>query len=248
MIYYMACDGNGTDSVRNILKNNTDKITLINAITFKAFDDGITNIKFKEGDTLIIDTVSALSANLIREYRFRDMKEGESFDKYYQSWEKTNSRSAYAMAEQIFMQNIKLIQHKGVKIIITAHEGKQENEKTKEESIGPELSPKFFNRISESCSTMFRLKIEYTQKQEENGKVTTQEKRILMLRPVEDYILKCHVPSEELEKIPFAIVNPTIPKLYAKLGFVPTFMVVYGPPGAGKSTFVLSQFLEEKSK
>jgi len=248
MIYYTNCDGHGLDSVRNIIRDNPTEITVIDGGTFKAFNDNATKTKFKEGDTFIVDTLSELSANLIREYRFRNMKEGESFESYYNTWDKTNSQSAYAMAEQIFMQSIKLLHHKGVKIILTMHEGTQINEKTGSKTTGPELSPKFFNRVSGSCNAMFRLKIEYTQKQQENGKVIPVEKRILMIRPVEDFILKCHAPPEEIEKIPFELVNPTIPKLQAKLGFEPSFMVVYGPPGAGKSTFVLSQFAKEKTK
>jgi hypothetical protein len=246
MIYYCDCDGHGLDSVRNIIRDNPNEINVIDGGTFKAFNDNATKTQFKAGDTFIVDTLSELSANLIREYRFRNMKEGESFESYYNSWDRTGSQSAYAMAEQIFMQSIKMLHHKGVKIILTMHEGTQINEKTGEKTTGPELSPKFFNRISGSCNTMFRLKVEYTQKQQGNGKVIPVEKRILMIRPVEEYILKCHAPPEEIEKIPFELVNPTLPKLINKLGFEPSFMVIYGAPGSGKSSFALSQFAKTK--
>lgn len=245
MIFYSACDGNGTDSVRNILKNHSTEITLIDGSTCTGWDHAVADAPFKQGDTLIVDTISALAATYIREYRFRNMKEGEYFTEFIKNWDKTSSQSAYLMAEQTIMQRIKWAQHKGVNIIVTAHEGKQIDEKTKDEWTGPELSPKFFNRLSESCSMMFRLKIEYVQAADENGKVTTKEKRILMIRPVEDYILKCHVPVEELDKIPFRIANPTLLKVYDKLGFTPSFMVLYGPPGTGKTTLSLSQFLGE---
>src|SRR5271170_3734938 len=100
MIYYVNCDGHGLDSVRNVIRDNSKEITVIDGGTFKSFNDNVTNIKYAEGDTFIVDTISELSANLIREYRFRNMKDGESFERYYNTWDSTNSQSAYAMAEQ----------------------------------------------------------------------------------------------------------------------------------------------------
>lgn len=248
MIYYSSADGNGVDSVRNILAKNSDKITHIDGSTSYGWDHSVADADLKKGDTLIVDTISALAATYIREYRFRSMKEGDYFAEHIKNWDKTGSQSAYLMTEQTIMQRIKWVQNRGVNIIVTAHEGEQTNERTGEKLTGPEISAKFFNRLNASCSMMFRLKVEFSSSEDDKGKQVHKAKRVLMVRPVEDYILKCNVPSEDLEKIPYTIVSPTLPKLYEKLGFVPTFMVLYGPPGCGKSTLSLSQFLVEEKK
>lgn len=206
--------------------------------------------KITPADMVVIDTISSLAATLRRNVRFSDLKATESVWKYKSIWDRKDFMTVYDMAEKMIMQRLKEIRNKGARVLVLCHEDKQTNERTLLESTGPELNPAFYKRLSEACSDMFRMSVTYADERNEEGKLIAKaDSRILQLKSTLEVIAKYHVPLERAKTLPARIINPTLPKIYEKLGKKPSFMCVYGAPGLGKTTLALSEFIvTEKAK
>ena len=72
--------------------------------------------------------------------------------------------------------------------------------------------------------------------------------RFLQLRDSEEFVAKLHVQPEYDAKVPKVLSNPTLPKLYEILGKKPAWLLLYGPPGVGKTTLACSEAAETKGK
>jgi hypothetical protein len=251
MIYYLDCDCNGTDSIQDILDANPKEITYMNGGNFERADSELAKLSVAKGDLLIVDTISGLGATLRRNAKFIGLKDEMSVWAFREKWlgGDKNYLTVYDMAEQMILERLKSLKNKGMNILVLAHENKQINERTLEEAIGPELPPAFYRRLNEACSDMFRLSILMEDEKDSNGNIKAAEgTRVLTLKPTADCITKYHVSFEKAKTLPKRIINPTIPKIHKVLGKVPSFMCLFGCPGAGKTTLSLSQFLEEKPK
>ena len=251
MIYYLDCDQNGTDSIQDILEAHTKEITYLDGGNFERADSELAKLSVAKGDLLIVDTISGLGATLRRNAKFIGLKDEMSVWAFREKWlgGDKNYLTVYDMAEQMIMERLKSLKNKGMNILVLAHENKQTNERTGEEAIGPELPPAFYRRLNEACSDMFRLSVLMADETDSEGKVKIKEgTRVLTLKPTAEIIAKYHVSFEKAQTLHTRIINPTIPKIHRVLGKVPSFMCIYGPPGAGKTTLSLSQFLEEKPK
>jgi len=251
MIYYLDCDQNGTDSIQDILEAHTKEITYLDGGNFERADSELAKLSVAKGDLLIVDTISGLGATLRRNAKFIGLTDDMSVWAFKEKWlgGDKNYLTVYDMAEQMIMERLKSLKNKGMNILVLAHENKQTNERTGEDAIGPELPPAFYRRLNEACSDMFRLSVLLDDKMDSEGKLIAKAgRRVLKLKPTKEIIAKYHVRLEVAKALPEEIIEPTIPKIHRKLGKVPSFMCIYGPPGAGKTTLSLSQFLDMEKK
>jgi hypothetical protein len=251
MIYYSDADQNGTDSIQDILEAHPKEITYLDAGNFEKYDHELAKLKPEKGDLLIVDTISGLGATLRRNAKFIGLKDDMSVWAFKEKWlgGDKNYLTVYDMAEQMIMERLKSLKNKGMNILVLAHENKQTNERTLEEAIGPELPPAFYRRLNEACSDMFRLSVLMEDEMDTAGTMKFKEgTRKLTIKPTAEIIAKYHVNFQRAQVLPSRIMSPTIPKIQKVLGKVPSFMCIYGPPGSGKTTLSLSQFLEVKEK
>lgn len=247
MIYYLDCDQNGTDSIQDILDAHQKEVTYVDGGNFERADVELAKLKPERGDLLIVDTISGLGATLRRNAKFIGLKDDMSVWAFKEKWlgGDKNYLTVYDMAEQMIMERLKSLKNKGMNILVLAHENKQINERTMEEATGPELPPAFYRRLNEACSDMFRLSVLMDDEKDTQGNIKFKEgTRKLTIKPTAEVIAKYHVNFAKAQVLPSRIMNPTIPKIHEKLGKVPSFLCVYGPPGAGKTTLSLSQFIK----
>ncbi len=90
-----------------------------------------------------------------------------------------------------------------------------------------------------ASSDVFRLRMT-EEDLDVGGKVLPAFSRILNLRSDGEAVAKFHVPIEQSAKVPRYLPNPTLPKLYKALNKKPSWLVLYGPPGVGKTTLATS--------
>jgi flagellar biosynthesis GTPase FlhF len=122
--------------------------------------------------------------------------------------------------------------------IFTAHERMNEDSVTSEKTIGPAVSPQLLGDILDFTDDAFRLT---SSKKEEKieGIAHPRDTRVLRIAASETHATKIRI-SRHI-KIPEVLVNPSLWTVKNTLkDFMPDHMIVFGPRGAGKTTFVAS--------
>lgn len=248
MIYLLDCDGNGVDSIADILEAKPKEITHIPVTTFEDFDNWAAKVtnKLTPNDLVILDTLNSL-ANTTR----GDAKLGT--DATENLWAKRdkilgdkNYLTVYELAGQLILRRLKNLGRggQGARIIVTCHEAEKLDESTSPATKrrGPDVNPALLGSLMGTSSDVFRLRtLEDAVLNDKGQVVLAADTRLLDLRRTDEIMAKYHVPLSRVPQIKKALANPTLPMLYEHLGKKPSFLVVYGPPGAGKTTFVTSE-------
>lgn len=246
MIYLLDCDMNGLDSISAEL--NTGKVTRLPCPTFQAFENACVALLKVVGpeDLVICDTITSL-LNTTR----GDAKLGTDPEKSiwevgqakYLSGDK-NYLTVYEMAGQLTMRRLKNLRARECRIIVTAHCSEVKDESFGNmKKLGPEVNPAMVGTLVGASSDLFRLEeIAEAITDPNTGEVRVKAgERILWLRRTDAYMAKFHVTRERSEVIPTGITNPSLPKLYGVLGKKPSWLTIYGFPGAGKTSFAVSE-------
>jgi hypothetical protein len=247
-VYYYSCDGSGIDSVQDIIDANPKDLTAIEVLHFDQWDQHTQSIvpKIQKGDTVILDTIT-MFANSTR----GDFKLGNDPSVLY--WEKRNVyfsdknyQTNYEAAGQMIMRRLKDLKNVGARIIVTAHE-KEKEDQTVVPPIkrrGPDINDALLSNLVGSSSDVARLRVVF--EDEFNGEKLRFKRgqRVLEFGPSEDYISKVHVGLGLSGKVPSVIIRPSYTKVCKALGKIPSWLTVYGNPGAGKSTFTLSSLID----
>lgn len=248
LIYYYDADGNGVDSIADVLQAKPKEITHIPIRTYEEFDAHVSTIvhKVTSDDLVIVDTLNSL-ANTTR----GDAKLGtDPTENLWARREKIlgdkNYLTVYELAGQLILRRLKNLGKcgQGARIIVTCHEAEKLDDTTvpPTKKRGPDVNPALLGALMGSSSDVFRLRSLDDPITNDKGEIILPvDTRLLELRRSDEIMAKYHVPLSRVPSIKRALPNPTLPMLYKHLGKKPTWLTIYGPPGVGKSTFVTSE-------
>lgn len=241
-IYLLDADLGGTDSVQHLI--DAGLVKHIPLHSFLDFEDAVMKLlpKVSEDDLIILDTVSQF-ANTVR----GDMKLGTDiaasvWDKRSVYFSDKNYLTVYEATCQVTMRRLKNLRARGARIITTLHEDDQRDEISMTKKRAPAVNQAFYKALMASSSDVFPLSIVTEDELDDAGNVKLAAgTRVLHMRMSDDYVTKVHVPRHVSEKLPRGIKDPTLPKLYSVLQKRPSWLVIYGPPGAGKTSLACSE-------
>lgn len=248
MIFYFDSDGNGTDSIADVLSAKPKEITHIPVRTYEEFDNAAAAVvhKVKPTDLVVLDTINSL-ANTTR----GDAKLGiDPSVNYWSLKDKIiadkNYLTVFELAGQLILRRLKNLSKggEGARILVTCHEAEKLDDSTipPTKRRGPDVNPALLGALIGSSSDVFRLRALEDPVLDADGKVVVAaDTRLLELRRTDEIMAKFHVPLAVAKSLPKAILEPTLPMLYEKLKKKPTWLTIYGSPGTGKSTFATSE-------
>ena len=249
-VYYFSTDGTGLDSVADIIEKNDKDIVAMDVRTYNEFDTKVSALipKIKKGDTVVVDTLDALTAM----YR-ADARLGEDPTKSLWAERKIymgdkNSWGLYTGAGETSLRHIKNMRSAGASVIVTCHEAEKKDETTipPSKKRGPDVNPDLLGNLIGSSSDVFRLTKITDPIYGEGGEIILKAgARLLQLQSTDEIMAKFHVSLDKAMTIAPAMSRPSYPKLCKYLGKTPSWLSVYSPPGVGKSTFALSMFLDK---
>lgn len=248
MIFYTYSDGNGLDSVQDILDANKDSVAAFEARSYQAWDEFTQSIlgKIKAGDTFILDTITTFASTTRGDFKLGNDPAVLYWDKREKYFGDKNFQTNYEAAGQLIMRRLKDLSNLGAKIIVTAHEKEKEDQTVipPVKRRGPDINDALLGNLIGSSSDVARLRVVF--EDEFNGDKLKFKKgqRVLEFGPSEDYMSKTGVSLALSGKVPSVITRPSYPKVCKALHKIPRWLTAYGPPGAGKSTFVLSMLLD----
>jgi hypothetical protein len=239
--YLLDFDLNGADSIAHLIPNKVVHMECDSFITFEGYFKELLP-KVGPDDLVIMDTISK-AADTTR----GDMKLG--VDPGEALWDKRglylggdkNYLTVYEAAGQFIMRRLRNLRARGARIITTAHEDEQDDKTTLMKLRAPAVNEALYKSLMGSSSDVLRLRQTTEDMDLGGGKVLPAYSRVLELRPDGEAIIKTHVAPDRNKEMPRRILHPTLPKLYKTLGKRPTWLVLYGPPGAGKTTLATSE-------
>jgi hypothetical protein len=252
VIWTIDADIGGTETVQHLI--DAKLVTKFTAQSLRDFDEAVMHIlgHAQPEDEVVIDTISAL-ANQTR----GDLKLGYNYEEPI--WDKSEiffrdkfGQLGYEAAQQLIMRRIRNLRalaetwedtgKKAFTVTILSHQRDVIDPNTGiKGSAGPDVNPAFFAALLNVASDMFRLDMYTEDELTEDGKVKYPKgTRVLYLRKTMDMIAKDRCTTEVSGKLPKGIINPTLPKLYEVLKRKPRMLVVYAPPGVGKTTLAHS--------
>jgi hypothetical protein len=125
----------------------------------------------------------------------------------------------------------------GIPFIMLCHESKRTDEATGALKGGPDANPKLLSEIVENSDYVWRIWREEAAVKL-GDKSYPKNTHFLRMTTSEAKMTKMRLPPEYSEKLIDNLPNPTLQTAFAQLGpFIPNVLTVFGPPGAGKTTF-----------
>lgn len=245
MIYLYSTDGNGTDSIADVLSNK--ELVRVAVTRYEDFDKHVTSIvsKVTPKDTVIVDTLNMLAVTIRADINL-------GTDPHAQLWEKRDKYfkdkagfGLYTAPTAMLIRQLKNLCRggEGAKIIVTCHESERVDETTMPptKKRAPDLNAELLGSLIGSSSDVCRLALLDRDILNEKGEVLLSSgTRILQLQATDEYMAKVQVPLSKVAGIKKQLANPTYPMLCEHLGKVPTWLTIYSPSGVGKSTFATS--------
>jgi hypothetical protein len=237
MIYLLNADLNGNDSIAHLIDGG--KVKELECGTFEAFDNHSRALltKVSSGDIVIVDTLTSL-ANTTRGDAKLGNDESESlWDKREKFLGDKNYLTVYELAGQLIMRRLKNLRARGCHLITTTHEDEQRDDGTLMRKRAPALNAALYRSLMGASSDVLRMQVLTDPITNSKGEVKVPAGvRTLQLRVTDDAVIKTHVRREIGEKLPKYIYNPSWEKLVKVLGKTPSWLVLYGPPGVGKTS------------
>ena len=239
--YLLDADMGGVDSVQDLIDAGTVKH--IPVPSFPEYEAAVASLLPQVGpnDLVILDTISQLANSVRGDLKLGTDTNATLWDKRNVYFGDKNYLTVFEAASQLIMRRLKNLRARGARIITVCHEDDQRDDISMTKKRAPALNTAFYKALMASSSDVFPLSVQLEDKMNEAGDITIPRgTRILNLRMSEDYVTKHHTPMAVSLKMPVGIKDPTLPKLYAVLGKKPSWLVLYGPPGAGKTTLACS--------
>ena len=251
-VYYYGIDGVGLDSIAKIVETHKKQIVATEIANYQQWDELTNDLMgtIAPGDVVILDTVS-MFAEMIR----ADMKLGNDVDKLLWSmkdkfFDHKNAWDYYDASNQLIMRRLKNLRSRGARIIVTAHERTDEDLTVTPpmKRRVPDVNQKLATMLIGSSSLVGRLRVIYENEYKGETLIRKKGQRVLEMGQSDEYVGKIHAPIEVSLTLKTTVDRPSLSKLYNMLGFAPSWITIYGSPGAGKTTFTLSDFQDPKGE
>jgi hypothetical protein len=237
--YRLDADMNGTDSIQDYIDDG--RIINLPCATFADFDRHRQDLMrtLEPGDNVMLDTASALLTTTRIDRMLGNRNEDALWDpsKINKFFGDKEYLAVYNMATSLVMRGINNFRARGAHVIVLTHEDEVRDAMAGLKMAGPQGNPAFVEALIASSSDVFRL-VSLTDPvvDEKGNTIFARETRVLYLRRTESATAKFHVSRELSEKIPKALPDPTLPKLWKVLGKQSSVLTIYGHPGAGKTS------------
>jgi hypothetical protein len=253
MIYLLDCDMHGTDSIADELA--TGQVEVFECVTFKDFQNAVQTLLYDRNvgpdDTVVIDPLTTLLDTARMNAKLGTDPKTDYFEKGKSKFMEGDKQylNVYNFAQSVAAQPINNLRARKANIIVIAHEKERFNDQFGMKMREPDVNPAYIGTLKARGSEVFRLKAVREDILGPDGAVAVpRDTRVLYLRSGEDFECKFNVARSRSESIPKYLLNPTMPKLIETLGKRPVFLVLYGHPGAGKTTFAVSDIQTHKEK
>jgi hypothetical protein len=242
VIHLIDADLSGADSVQHLIDAKLVQWHPVASYDqFILVADGLLKTA-TPADSVVVDTVTKL-AETLRDNLLHGAYPDDSLLAAQKAMAgETLSRNAYAEAQRVVMRRLRNLRNRGVKIITVLHEDDQRNPyETTLNKRAPAVNKAFFESLTGASSDIFRLTFARDDIKDAKGDVKfARDTRFLQLRDSEDALAKYHVSPEVSSKLPRLLSNPSMPKLRTILEKDPSWLIVYGSPGTGKTSLVCS--------
>lgn len=245
MIYLLDADRNGVDSIAKRIAAGAVKLVPCGSfVEYDAACKALANRAPQPGDLVVLDTLTQLLSTTRGDFKHGTDPKESIWDKRDLYFGDKQALNAYQASGNMVMRWLKNLRNVGYNIVVLAHEDEALDEVTMTTKRSVKANPESRDMLYAASSDVFRL-TEVVQDRTElvNGEPTVvlaRGERLMLLRRTQDSLAKYHVDLEQAAKVPDAIKAPTMAKLCSVLGKTPSFLVVYGAPGVGKTTFATS--------
>lgn len=246
-IFLLDADMGGTDSITSRI--NDESVVHLPCTTFMDFEQHAKALLgiVTPDDRVVLDTLSKLLDTTRGDMKLGTDVSADLWERRSIYFSDKNYLTVYEAAGQLVMRRLKNLRARGARIVVTAHE----SETLDQSSVppikrrGPDVNPAMVGNLLASSSDVFRLWSVPEDMLNTDGTVGVKaETRVLYLRRGAEHLAKFHVERAVADTIPRFILDPTYDAICAVLGKVPTWLTIYGPSGAGKTTLATSPQLD----
>lgn len=266
MIHHLDLDLKGIPYQFREIAEEGKRLKSYKLATYQEYEDLCDTLAatVKTGDVIIVDTLSQLVEATLEYLKERAMA-AAGITKYSDGialFEKVSGFGRdYKESKGLIMQKIKNLSARGARIILNVHQKAAYMDADRStivstfrgipmdsvKMIGPSLNNQLFEQVNARATDIYRLSRFNEDVKDDEGNVSVPYgTRLLHLTENPGDVIKSSAPPDRLSALREGLLSPTLPKLYTLIGGKPEMMVVYSPPGVGKTTFALSSLALEK--
>ncbi len=249
MIYLLDSDMNGTDSYDFLVQAGL--VAHVPCPTYEHFDNAVMQL-LSHGDPatdiVILDTISQMALATRGDAKLGTDQDADLWSKrgLFLDGDK-NYLTVYEMAGQLILRRLRNLRAAGFRLIVTAHEADQVDQAVKKRA--PDINRALYGGLKSASSDMFRMWYLPSAVTKPDGTVYAAGTRLVSVKNTEMAVAKNHVDLFTSESLPITIpiegpMVPVLPKIYSYLNKLPSFLLLYGEQGVGKTTAAVSEAFE----
>jgi hypothetical protein len=228
---------------------STNEAVQLKCPSYNAFDKIVRDLwpTVGQNDLVIIDTLTSLLETTRSDAKLgTDTLTFDLWDRKAKYLEGDKQYlNVYNMAQQFIMRRLINLAAKDARLLVICHTTMAKDPANPLVKItSPDVNPAMIGTLIARSSDVFYLMnvLEDIPAQDGSGQIAVpKDTRVLYLRPEEGRALKYSVDIERSPLVPRLMLNPTLPDVYKILQKKPSWLTLYGDPGAGKTTFAFSE-------
>lgn len=199
----------------------------------------------------MVDTITSLAATIRGDVQLGTDADASIWDRrsiYMHEKGGGSGWAPYVVAGVMIMRNLKNLRAMGIPIVTTVHEAEQADPVSGMKKEAPAVNPELYTSLMGASSDIVRMQMLMENVLTKTGEVKhRQGTRTIQLVATDEAIAKTHVDADADPpiKLPKFVYNPSMGELHRLLGKTPSWLVIYGPPGVGK-TVLSTQPTEQK--
>jgi len=260
MIYHLDCDLKGLPYQYRDIASEGTRLKTFKLATYQEYEACCDTLaeQVTPNDFVVVDTLSQLVEATLEYLRERAMAANGIVraSDAIELFEKVSAFGRdYKDSKGLIMQKIKNLSARGARILLNVHQKSAYMDSDRAaivstfkgipmdavKMITPSLNNQLFEIVNARATDIYRLSRYNEDVIDEAGNMTIPYgTRLLHLSENPNDVIKSSAPPDKIASLRAGMLNPTLPKLYALIGGKPEMMVVYSPPGVGKTTFALS--------